>query len=521
MFLIPHGAELNIGRRAYVTYAVVILCVLIFLMQARNKQQVAESANVYCSSIQQTGTAPESLDILRYDRSGCIHIMQSLHIDLNGDLSALLQKSIAKEYGHLNELAHKKILILIEKHYQGFDLQAPASLNARLMYYPGSFNPLRMITSALAHADWLHLIGNLIFFMAFAPAIEILIGSRLAYTGFLLSIAFVSSLLYSLATALGNVALPSLGLSGVVMGVIGLSAYLMPKVRIKVLVWLITFFKTIYIPAWILAVWYIGWDIWNMLGDDGSSGINLVAHVSGGISGYLVGYFFLKDRREDISEELHEEIHNAQSMRKGGVLAPSLSTTTRLQNEQQEREVVQAHDAFLSNLHRSVSSHQSARAIQQMIDHYDVIPSNAEAYETLFNDMLKWGKSRALLCAGRTAIHLFMIKQASGSALRLLERCQQLDNNFQLADAADVLTMARTAKDMQFYQAAYLLVRQAGARYGMTINIIHFKLLETELLWQYLNQPEEAKRQMRVLLNLNSSTDKLLIEALAADMGVE
>jgi len=521
MLFIPHGAELGIGRRAYVTYAVVVLCILIFLLQAKNKAQIVESSRLYCASIYQTGPESGSLDVLRFDQSGCLYVMQTLHIDLNGELRKLLKKNIKREYGHLNDQALKKIMEHIEQHYQAFNLNTPVSLDARLMYYPGSINPLRMITSVLAHGGWLHLIGNLIFFMAFAPAIEILIGNRLAYSGFILSIAFITSIFYSLATSLGNQALPTLGLSGVVMSVIGLSAYLMPKVRIKVFIWFITFFKTIYIPAWILAVWYIGWDSWDMLSGDGSSGVNLVAHVSGGVGGYLLGIFLLKDRREDISDELHEEIQNAQSLRSGGVLAPSASTTTRLKNEQQERDDVQEHDAFLSKLHRCVSSHQSAAAIYLMTERYDVISSHAEAYEKLFHDMSQWGESRALLCAGRAAIYLLTIKQSYGVALRLIEQCQNIDTDFQLADIGDVLSMARRAKEMQCYKVAYLLVRNAGARYGMAVNVVHFKLLETELLWQYLDQPDEARRQIRVLLNINSKADQAAIQSLAAVMGVE
>ena len=96
-----------------------------------------------------------------------------------------------------------------------------------LLFYPETWNPLKMIVSSLAHADWLHLVGNMIFYLAFAPALELLIGSRLKYLWIMLFIALVVGVCDSIAAlfASGPV-LPTLGFSGIVTGMIGLSAYL-------------------------------------------------------------------------------------------------------------------------------------------------------------------------------------------------------------------------------------------------------------------------------------------------------
>jgi membrane associated rhomboid family serine protease len=45
-----------------------------------------------------------------------------------------------------------------------------------------------MLSAAVAHASWSHLIGNLIFFFAFAATIEILLGPLL-YIGVLVILA--------------------------------------------------------------------------------------------------------------------------------------------------------------------------------------------------------------------------------------------------------------------------------------------------------------------------------------------
>lgn len=65
-----------------------------------------------------------------------------------------------------------------------------AGLNEEFWYQPTSWNPIAMITSSLAHADWFHLLGNLVFFLAFAPALETLIGSKIRYIWIMVSISF-------------------------------------------------------------------------------------------------------------------------------------------------------------------------------------------------------------------------------------------------------------------------------------------------------------------------------------------
>ena len=84
------------------------------------------------------------------------------------------------------------------------------------------------------------------------------------------------------------------------MGMIGLSAYMMPKARIRVFFWYIFMWKTLYVRAWVLAAIYIGLDTWTMFSVADYGSTNVVAHVAGGFAGYLYGHFWLRERREDI-----------------------------------------------------------------------------------------------------------------------------------------------------------------------------------------------------------------------------
>ena len=81
----------------------------------------------------------------------------------------------------------------------------------------------------------MHMVGNMIFFLAFAPALELLVGNNFRYIWIMLFISFVVGVSYSMSILIGgSEAIPTLGFSGVVMGMMGLAAYLMPQARIRV-----------------------------------------------------------------------------------------------------------------------------------------------------------------------------------------------------------------------------------------------------------------------------------------------
>jgi membrane associated rhomboid family serine protease len=48
-----------------------------------------------------------------------------------------------------------------------------------------------------------------------------------------------------------------------------------------------------------LAAWYIGGDIFKLFALDEYGGVNVMAHVMGGIGGYLFGVLFLQEARKD------------------------------------------------------------------------------------------------------------------------------------------------------------------------------------------------------------------------------
>ena len=515
MLIIPHSTALDLEGHAYTTYAVAILCIIIFYFQFNNEKEVDTAIWNYCDSVYSPSLSNDSIDIMKSDTYICENILSMFHTNVDFLLTKKLEFSISyRDKAELDD-----IIQLIEQHYVTFRNKAPESLNAKLMYYPYSPSPIKMITSSLSHGDIYHISGNLIFFLAFAPALELLIGNLLKYLGVMLIITLATSISYSLAVLIaGTTALPTLGLSGVVMGMIGLSAYLMPKAKIRVFVWWFTFARNFYISAWILAVWYIGWDTWDLLNSSDHGGVNLIAHVSGGIAGYLIGVFWLKETRDDTSDELADEIEYQRSKRADKYTTQNISFRGNRQyiaNKQQQREFKKNNDEYMSRLYQFVKCKNNSEAIVLILDDYDFQRVHVENYEDLFKRINEWGPSRTSLCMGRVCISLLLEQRLYIRALKIFKQCHNITADFVLADPNEVLLLAQGLIKLQQYEAARDLINNSEKRYGKYIDVPRFQLLEIKLLLHHLNKLEEARDIMNILLSKPQGSYKKEILSLA------
>ena len=144
-----------------------------------------------------------------------------------------------------------------------------------------------MLSSSFSHGSWQHLGFNLLFFYVFAASIELIVG-LLVFPLIILTMCITTSVAYSYGLFGTNATLPTVGLSGVVMGMMAMLAVLMPHVRIKVFIWILVFVRVVSVPALFVTLWYVGWDIFGLRHSDESTGVDYVAHVSGAATGALL-----------------------------------------------------------------------------------------------------------------------------------------------------------------------------------------------------------------------------------------
>jgi membrane associated rhomboid family serine protease len=157
-----------------------------------------------------------------------------------------------------------------------------------LAYHPRTWDVGRMFTSAFAHGDIWHLIGNLFFFYSFARTIE----TQISIAGFLFAFVlfvFATDIAFSL-TATGSI--PTVGLSGVVWGYMGIFLFRYPKESIECFVWfLIVFWRIVEVPAILFILAFLAFDIVAFRSGEDTA-VNHVAHLSGFVAGALFRVLF-------------------------------------------------------------------------------------------------------------------------------------------------------------------------------------------------------------------------------------
>jgi membrane associated rhomboid family serine protease len=114
---------------------------------------------------------------------------------------------------------------------------------------------ITILTAMFMHANWSHIIGNMVFLWAFGPEIEELMG-RWRY--------LIFYLLGGLAAALAQLAasphstVPNLGASGAIAAVMGAFLVTYPRDQIRSLLIIFVFVRVRYIPAVLLiGVWFL------------------------------------------------------------------------------------------------------------------------------------------------------------------------------------------------------------------------------------------------------------------------
>jgi membrane associated rhomboid family serine protease len=296
----PYRSDLTFHRPPIVTILVCLICVIVFYHQIKSEHELAEHAQQYCAD---NTSRMFDLTLQKIQAGSCAQILVALRSSTNPDktLERLAEHTLPWS-AMTDEQSRAFTLKQLTTVRDDFARTTFSPLKSRLFFDPAKFSLWHAITASLAHSDYDHIIGNLLFFFAFAATVELVIGP-LAFIAVFLALAVGTHTAYAITEWLADSAIPSLGLSGVVMGMIGLFAYLLPRAKIKCFFWVFVIVKVIRIPAWFLALVYVGFDIYNLT-HASNSNINFVAHVSGAAIGFLLGPLFFRRQKEDAQRQL-------------------------------------------------------------------------------------------------------------------------------------------------------------------------------------------------------------------------
>ena len=144
------------------------------------------------------------------------------------------------------------------------------------------------LTSMFMHGSWLHIIGNMLFLWIFGNNVEDSLG-KLRFLVFYLLAGIAATALQTVVTlGVGSdiaAAVPNLGASGAVSGVLGAYLVLLPTAKVLT----ILFYFLVEVPAFLfLGVWFL-FQLWeggfSITHPEAGGGVAFFAHVGGFVFG--------------------------------------------------------------------------------------------------------------------------------------------------------------------------------------------------------------------------------------------
>lgn len=293
MLFFPYKLDISLYRIPIVTILVCIICAATFLSQVKSSTTFAGNLRNYCAN-ETDANLHAILNSIADDRigGGCVNVFMAIREsdDRDATISQLAREVRNLEfYRDANEDIQYKEQAL-KSGYGYFETLVPRQLTDKLAYRPDTVNVVTMITSTFAHASWSHLLGNLLFFFIFASCIEAALGA-LNFVFIFIVMAIATSVAYRLSANPAE-ALPTIGLSGVAMGMMAMLTTMLPRAKIRCFFWFLLYFRTFTLPVLVIAAWYIGWNVYDLMHRDPSSDVNYMAHVSGAVTGIVLGLIY-------------------------------------------------------------------------------------------------------------------------------------------------------------------------------------------------------------------------------------
>ena len=158
-------------------------------------------------------------------------------------------------------------------------------------------NFLTPLTSMFLHGGWGHLLGNALFLWVFGNNVEDIMG-RLRFLIFYVLCGLTAAAAQVLVNPASPV--PMVGASGAISGVLGGYLVLYPLVRVRVLVILFIFVTMVRVPAFVVLLIWVGYQVilglpqLMMLESEVSAGVAFWAHIGGFAAGALLVKLFAR-----------------------------------------------------------------------------------------------------------------------------------------------------------------------------------------------------------------------------------
>jgi membrane associated rhomboid family serine protease len=190
------------------------------------------------------------------------------------------------------------INLMVFLHEFWLQMVDPYSLNDFIAHYalrPAYFHPVNLVTSMFLHANWMHVLGNMLFLWVFGDNVEDILGHG-KYLAFYMLCGIAAGIAQFLMDPASRV--PMLGASGAIAGVMGAYLAKFPHSRVVMLTWFLFIF-TFDLPAWVMLIYWFALQLFGGFGSFTSAaqgGTAFFAHVGGFIAG--IGLIYAMGTRQ-------------------------------------------------------------------------------------------------------------------------------------------------------------------------------------------------------------------------------
>ena len=149
-----------------------------------------------------------------------------------------------------------------------------------------------IFTSMFLHGSWMHILGNMWFLWIFGNNVEDAMG-RLRFVVFYLLTGVVAALAQVVLNP--DSAVPMVGASGAISGVMGAYIVLYPYVRVFMIVPLGFILTSMAWPAWMmLGYWFVLQFVSGLIGQQEGGGVAFWAHFGGFVAGAALVKLFAR-----------------------------------------------------------------------------------------------------------------------------------------------------------------------------------------------------------------------------------
>ncbi len=167
-----------------------------------------------------------------------------------------------------------------------------------------AFSEVTLLTSTFMHGGLIHLGGNLLFLWIFGDNIEQKFG-KIKYLGIYIAWGVAAGLIHIFGDAAS--AVPAVGASGAISGILGAYLVIFPKARIQTFMMLGFFWRMMHIQArWFLPFWLIFQNLLPFFTQGlgfgvAGGGVAYLAHIGGFAVGLATGYVYKKTHSSDFT----------------------------------------------------------------------------------------------------------------------------------------------------------------------------------------------------------------------------